>query len=219
MAQRFKAEQLKEMIRVLVREEIRSVVKETINEVLSERYLQKLAEVAASRPRGVGRTMHIADGDDQEDEGTPEILRNDSDGIYTKHPMKHSDGLEDDEPEQLAPVSFVPEGMERNEMISLMFEGTRPINEIDAEVGVVEGQEDEGVPVMGMQQLRPPRVRQRKQQGQLGFGNNANPEGIRALIGLKEGKTLDTADRRIAEGQVAMEERRLEQYRKSLERK
>ena len=35
MAQRFKAEQLKEMIRVLVREEIKDVVKATINEVLS----------------------------------------------------------------------------------------------------------------------------------------------------------------------------------------
>ena len=137
MAQRFKAEQLKEMIRVLVREEIKDVVKATINEVLSERYLKELAEVAASRPRGVSRTLHIADGDDAEEEGVPQILANTTRGIYGRHPIKHSDSIDDDEAGQEGPkVTTIPEGHERDEFMSLFFEGTKPINEMEREAGV-----------------------------------------------------------------------------------
>jgi hypothetical protein len=162
MAQRFKAEQLKELIRILVREELTGAVKQAINEILSDRYLQQIAEAAASRPRGVGRTMHIADGDDNYEEGTPEILSNTTMGIYNKHPMKHDDRLEDDEPELVGPsISTIPEGIDPNDMRSLFFEGTRPINEIDADAGVVfnlEEGDDEGVPVPQVARSAPSRA-------------------------------------------------------------
>jgi hypothetical protein len=131
----YKADHLKEMIRSVVRQEIKEVVTNVIAEVLSERYLKQLVEVNASRPRGVGRTMHIADGDDQDDEGTPEVLPNPTQGIYRKHPMKHSDSLEDDEPQ-----TTMPEGKQRDEMLSLFFEGTKPLKQIEEQV-------QEGIPL------------------------------------------------------------------------
>lgn len=136
MAQRFKAEQLREMIRALVREEMSAVVKETISEVLSERYLKHLAE-AASRPRGVGPTLHIADGDSSEEEGVPEVLANTTQGIYSRHPSKHSDSIDGDEDEPVGPsLTTIPEGHDRNEFMSKFFEGTRPIDEFEAAAGM-----------------------------------------------------------------------------------
>jgi hypothetical protein len=146
MATRFKATDLKEMIRSIVREEMLTVTKQAINEVLSERYLKQLAEVAASRPRGVGRTMHIADGDDQEVEEAPHPLDNPTQGIYTRHPSKHDDGVddEDDQNFERSTPRLTPEGRERNEMLSLFFEGTKPLKEIEERV-------EEGIPLERMQ--------------------------------------------------------------------
>lgn len=137
MATRFKATDLKEMIRSIVKEEMLAVTKQAINEVLSERYLKQLAETASSRPRGVGRTMHIADGDDQEVEEAPHPLDNPTQGIYQRHAIKHDDEIDED----VAPArSLTPEGRERNEMLSLFFEGTKPLQEI-------EDRQEEGIPL------------------------------------------------------------------------
>ena len=128
MATRFKATDLKEMIRSIVKEEMLSVTKQAINEILSERYLKQLAEIAASRPRGTGRTLHVADGDDNDVEDTPVVLGNSTKGIYSRHPSKHDDDPEDDDQnfDRSAP-RLTPEGKERNEMLSLFFEGTKPL--------------------------------------------------------------------------------------------
>lgn len=230
MAQRFKAEQLKEMIRVLVREELTGAVKSAINEILSERYLKQIAEVAASRPRGVGRTLHIADGDDNYDEGTPEILANTTQGIYGKHPMKHDDRLEDDEPEEQGPtLTTIPEGIERDDMMAKFFEGTRPINEIDADAGVsFEIGEDgtvlqeEDVPI---QQLSSPR-RGRPAKGP----RRPLSEVWTELAGVNKGDAPTQVaeirpgapipmDPQIQAERMKMEEMRLKRLRESLERK
>lgn len=231
MAQRFKADQLKEMIRLLVREELTGAVKAAINEILSERYLRQIAEVAASRPRGVGRTMHIADGDDNDDEGTPEILANTTAGIYNKHPMKHDDHLDDDEPELAGPsITTIPEGLERDDMMAKFFEGTRPINEIDADAGVSfeigeDGAvlEEEDAPI---QALAAPR------RGSPAKGKVRRPmtEVWRELAGVKkEGAAPRAAeirpgaplpvDPQVEAERVKMEEARLKRLRESLERK
>jgi len=142
MATRFKATDLKDMIRSIVKEEMLSVSKQAINEVLSERYLKQLAEVAASRPRGVGRTMHIADGDDQDVEDAPQVLDNPTQGIYSRHPSKHSDSIDDDDGQDFERSSprLSPEGKDRNEMLSLFFEGTKPLKEIEDRI-------EEGIPL------------------------------------------------------------------------
>ena len=134
---KFDGNALKGMIRSIVREEMSVVVKEAINEVLSDRYLKQLAEVAASRPRGVGRTMHIADGDDQEDEGTPEILKNVTQGIYQKHPSVHDDGIDESSEEDSGELTT--ENFSRNDMLGMFFEGTKPLNES-------EESHEEGIP-------------------------------------------------------------------------
>ena len=133
MATRFKANDLQEMIRRIVREEMGSVVKEAINEILSERYLKKLAESAAghNRPRGVSNLAIQGDADPEDE--TPEVLSNDILGVGQQNPVfkkgpssKH--------------VRQHNEGDDRDEMLSLFFEGTRPINEAEAE-------HEEGIPL------------------------------------------------------------------------
>jgi hypothetical protein len=117
MAQRFKAEDLKAMVRSLVRQEIKQVVAETINEVLSERYLKKLAESYA-RPVGVGPGMPVQGNrseyepslrlqmDADEEVEVPSVLDNDDADTYAPHPMVHEESADP---------------------ASVFFEGTKPI--------------------------------------------------------------------------------------------
>lgn len=132
MAQRFKAEQLKEMIRSLVREEIKQVVAETINEVLSERYLRKLAEsVAVSRPRGVASLEQM--GDDAIEEPPPHPLANSREWPFDKHPMKHDDHVSTEHGEDQEDTDYRKRG---DDPMSMFFEGVRPIpkdDEVDVE--------------------------------------------------------------------------------------
>ena len=189
----YKADHLKEMIRGVVRQEIKEVVTNVIAEVLSERYLRQLVEGAASRPRGVGRTLHIADGDDQDDEGTPEILPNPTHGIYRKHPMKHSDSLEDDDDE---PQTTIPEGKQRDEMLSLFFEGTKPLK-------MIEEQVEEGVPLEAI-------------ADDAKDGRRPLNEVWMELAGVKKQPTVTPAEKSDMEKR---EEMRLKMLRESLERK
>lgn len=133
MATRFKAADLKEVIREVVRQEIREVVVQTINEVLSERYLRGLAESAyGARPRGVA-TLDVQDGDEEPDEDVPGALSNDILGVGQRNPVykKESEG-------RGVRQHRKSEGVDRNAMLNLFFEGTRPLDEIEA-------QADEGV--------------------------------------------------------------------------
>ena len=196
---KFKADQLHEMIRSIVRQEIdeavikrmNEVVVKTINEVLSERYLKQLAENIA-RPRGVGPTLHIADGDDNEEEGVPPIGPQNFGGrdIYGKHPMKRDDEIDEqaEEPELRA------ENIDRNDMLSLFFEGTRPLEEVE---------ESDGVPLEKIM----PQARGEKKQ---------ITEVWRTLAGVKpEAPPARSTDKEALE---AREEMRLKMLRESLER-
>lgn len=116
MAKRVKAVDLQEMIRSIVRQEIKEVVSQTINEVLSERYLKKLAEsVAVARPRGVASLEQM--GEDAIEESPPRALGQSDEWPYRRHPMKHDDEIDE------ARVG---------DLQSLMFEGTIPIDQIEA---------------------------------------------------------------------------------------
>jgi hypothetical protein len=115
----YKAEHLKEMIRTVVREEMRSVVAGVISEVLSDRYLKKLAESAvSSQPRGVNRLDIM--GDETEEEETPSVLANNILGVGQENPVFKKVQKEKG-------VKQFSEDVERNEMLSLFFEGTKPI--------------------------------------------------------------------------------------------
>jgi len=117
MAQRFKANDLREMIRSIVRDELREGVAQMVSDVLSERFLRQLAEVAVSRPRGVGDTMHIQ-GDDYREELAPTPLENSEEWPFQKHPMKHDDSVDEGEA-RTGPLD------------SIFFEGTKPLKEDD----------------------------------------------------------------------------------------
>lgn len=126
MAQRFKATDLKEMIRSIVREEIRDVVGRTINEVLSERYLKEVARrvteaVAVARPRGVASLEQM--GEPAIEEPPPHPLANSRDWPFEKHPMKHDDFVETDQGED--------QERDRDNPMSIFFEGTRSLKEIE----------------------------------------------------------------------------------------
>jgi hypothetical protein len=152
MAQRFKAEDLKAMVRTLVRQEIKQVVAETINEVLSERYLAKLAE-SYTRPAGVGPDMpvqwnrNITDPrrrlqmDAEDDVEAPEVLDNEDADTYAQHPM-----LKD----------------ESADPSSVFFEGTRPIPRFgDDPVAEDNGSAEFPDPPGFMEPEAPPRLTRR----------------------------------------------------------
>lgn len=114
----YKAEHLKAMIRQVVREEIKGVVSEVISEVLSDRYLKHLAEsAAAARPRGVSMNLPIQ-GDDENDEETPTVLSNDILGVGEDNPAYTKESKKDG----------VRQFESANPMLSLFFEGTKPID-------------------------------------------------------------------------------------------
>src|SRR5512141_1934077 len=120
MAQRFKSTDLKEMIRTLVRQEIKEVVFETINEVLTDRYMKAIVEkkVARLEERLEARLEALQEaripvqGEEEDQEVTPEILANDDDGIYQESPLKK-------------------EGKDGSDFMSLFFEGAQPIPRAD----------------------------------------------------------------------------------------
>jgi hypothetical protein len=115
MAQRFKANDLKEMIRTIVKQEIRQVVVETINEVLSDRYLRRLAEtVAVSRPRGVASLEQM--GEPALEEDPPRALEQEDEWPYRKHPLKHDDEID-----------------ESSDPMVMFFEGTKPLDQVEKE--------------------------------------------------------------------------------------
>lgn len=128
----YKADHLKEMIRQVVREEIRGVIAQTINEVFAERYLRRIIEsAAAARPRGVSN-LHIQGDDEPGDEEVPRTLANTILGVGQENPVFKKVPKDDG-------VRQFNEGKdERNEMLSLFFEGTKPIPEDDGE-GLPEG--------------------------------------------------------------------------------
>lgn len=200
MATRFKANDLQAMIRSIVREEMVDVVKGAINEVLSERYLKQLAE-ASVRPRGVGPTLHIADGDDNDVEEAPTILSNPTRGIYNKHPMKHDDELDDDD-ENCEP-ELTTENVERNEMLSMFFQDTKPLNEVEA-------RQDEGIPLERIIPEGAAFPQRKTTQG----AKRPIAEVWRELAGVKK----DVAPAANMEALEKREEMRLKMLRESLDR-
>lgn len=139
MATRFKANDLQEMIRALVRQEMKENLAEMINEVFSERYLRKIVETAnGAKPRGVNN-LAIQGDDEEEDEEVPHTLQNSILGVGQENPVfkktpkpDHVRQHGDDEP--------LDEDTQRNEMLSLFFEGTKPIK-------AQEEKADEGIPL------------------------------------------------------------------------
>jgi hypothetical protein len=134
---KYKADHLIEMIRGVVREEVKLQVKglvaETISEVLSERYLRKLIETnAGARPRGVSMSFPIQ-GDDEPDEDVPEALDNNIQAPGQPNPRFQKT------PKNRSVQQFHEE-TKRNEMLSLFFEGTQPLDKQEARVA-------EGVPL------------------------------------------------------------------------
>ena len=134
----YKAEHLREMIRSVVREEMRGVVSGVIAEVLSEKFLKQLAESAvASRPRGVSNLP--IQGDDEYEEETPQVLSNTILGVGQKHPMFHKDSSKTKVRQYESDESEVNESAQRNQMLSLFFEGTKPL-EREEDIEVMPGE-------------------------------------------------------------------------------
>jgi hypothetical protein len=132
MATRFKSSDLQEMIRKIVRSEMKEVVAATINEVLSERYLKGLAESAvAARPRGVNNLHIQGDEPDDEDDNVPHTLANTILGVGQENPVFKKVPKDDG-------VRQFKEGVDRNEILNLFFEGTKPLQrqEEKAEEGI-----------------------------------------------------------------------------------
>ena len=179
MATRFKATDLKEMIRLLVREEMRGVIKETIDEVLSERYLRQLAETAMPR-----KDVKV------QEEETPQVLAN-----VSAMPQNR------DEEYRVAPDNLRNIGMSendtRNEMLSLFFEGTKPLNESEMQAPEIE----EGVKIEALVKKSP--------------GKKSMTEVWRQLAGVNKQTQSAPAN---AEALEAREEKRLKMLRESLER-
>jgi hypothetical protein len=140
MGKRFTSNDLKEMIRQLVREEVKDVVLETVNHVLAERYLRRLAESAVSAaPRGTNRLPIQGDDRVEGDDEAPQVLANtilgvgEEDPVFKKVPK--DDGVRQHE-----------EGYRREaDPSSIFFEGTVPITERDAQAGY-EADLYEGLP-------------------------------------------------------------------------
>lgn len=126
----YKAEHLQEMIRKVVRSEIKGVVADVIAEVLSERYLKQLAEstAAANAPRGANRLPVVGDDTSDEDNEVPLTLANTILGVGQDNPAYVK------EPKGSRVKQFVKEDVNRNEMLSLFFEGTRPLKEVESKV-------------------------------------------------------------------------------------
>jgi hypothetical protein len=130
MAQRFKAADLKEMIRTIVRQEIKEVVAQTVNEILAERYLRQLAEnvAAVARPRGVASLEQM--GDDAIEEPPPHPLANSREWPFEKHPSKHDDSIDDpNNDDKDYDVDYRKKG---DDPMSIFFEGTKPLSEIES---------------------------------------------------------------------------------------
>ena len=120
MATRFKANDLQEMIRTLVRKEMKENLASMMNEIFSERYLSKIVEtVSNAKPRGVNN-LSIQGDDDEEDEEVPHTLSNIILGVGQENPVfkkvPKSDG-----------VKQFKEEIDRNGILNLFFEGTKPL--------------------------------------------------------------------------------------------
>jgi hypothetical protein len=134
----FKADQLREFVRSVVRKEIKETVASAISEVLSERYLRKLAESAVgARPRGVA-DLSIMGDDEEPDEEVPHALANTIQGAGQEHPrfQKEPNGNH---------VRQHNEEFQHNPMLSLFFEGTKPLNVVEREAGMAAEADSEGV--------------------------------------------------------------------------
>jgi len=132
MATRFKANDLQEMIRTLVRKEMKENLASMMNEIFSERYLSKIVEtVSNAKPRGVNNLSIQGDGPDDEDENVPHTLANNILGVGQENPVfkkvPKSDG-----------VKQYKEEIDRNGILNLFFEGTKPLQSKEevAEEGV-----------------------------------------------------------------------------------
>jgi hypothetical protein len=128
MAARFKATDLKDMIRVLVREELENSIRSVVNEIFSERYLQQLMnEAVGNRTLSSGLSVRdLNEGVEIEEEPMiprPKVRPTPRPPQMTRENLR----------EKFRREVF---GDERDEL----FEGVSPINE-------VEQQEAEGIPL------------------------------------------------------------------------
>jgi hypothetical protein len=130
---RMKGTDLKEMIRAIVHEEMRTVVTEVINEVMTERYMKKVVAEALNEQRAPSRAPlalrdleeDISTQDDEEDDlPAPHRLANTTKGVYDRHPIKKE----------------VREQVARDPRMSMFFEGTKPLDEVEEKYA-------EGVPL------------------------------------------------------------------------
>jgi hypothetical protein len=134
MAVRFKASDLKEIVREVVREEIREVVVKTINEVLSERYLRDIVREAVGQKRRGGLEETLMGQTREPPENTPEALDNQDDGIYHVHPVKKESKVPVRQTPR--PPSLTKEQIRKQVMgddFDMLFEGTKPLDEVEQE--------------------------------------------------------------------------------------
>jgi len=202
MATRFKANDLQEMIRSLVRKEMKENLATMLNEVFSERYLSKIVEtVSAAKPRGVNNLSIQGDGPDDEDENIPHALANDILGVGQENPVYRKEPKSDG-------VEQYDENTKRNDMLSLFFENTTPL---DAEQYVPD-EEEQRVFAEANAHNQPP---QRKQQTRQAQGRKSQEEVWKELAGVKAPQT--TSDTVSMADQEKFEELRLKRMRESLE--
>lgn len=131
---RFKTDEFRQLVKEIVRSEIKEVVTQAIAEVLSERYLRKLVSesAAAARPRGVS-SLPIMGDDEPEEQPVPQPLENSILGVGQEDPVFKK--VPSDKR-----VRQANESTERNEMLGLFFEGTKPLRDVEASV-------EEGLPL------------------------------------------------------------------------
>jgi hypothetical protein len=207
MATRFKSTDLKDMIRSIVREEMKSVVAAAINEVLSERYLKEMAQrmVEAQRPR---LRETILGTTREPEEETPEPLDNDTEGIYTKNPIKKG----------VSEMSL-PEALAENNPLAYLYEGVSPIpaeGAMSFDNGFEEPEEVEPAPMPtpGRRPAAPSgEVRMQVEHGEYGRGTlEVKPDLMQKIV-----KQLEKKKPTFTAQDQALLEQRLAERRKMLE--
>lgn len=205
MATRFKSTDLKDMIRSIVREEMKSVVSAAINEVLSERYLKEMAQrmVEAQRPR---LRETILGTTREPEEETPEPLDNDTEGIYTKNPIKKG-----------VTEMSLPEALAENNPLAYLYEGVQPIpaeGTMSFDNGFEEQEEVAPVPMPRQQRGNPNAgVRMDVEHGELGRGSlEVKPQLMKEIV-----KQLEKKKPQFTAQDQALAEQRLAERRKMLE--
>ena len=211
MATRFKANDLQEMIRSLVRKEMKENLATMLNEVFTERYLSKIVEtVSNAKPRGVNNLTIQGDGPEDEDENVPHTLANTILGVGQENPVYRKEPKDDG-------VEQYEESTKRTDMLSLFFEGTTPMTgEYDTDAGAAFAPDEEEQKVLDeARAFTPPPPQQRIKQAPKP-GRRSQEEVWKELAGVKaiskqESHAVSVAD------QEKFEELRLKRMRESLE--